>query len=142
MSFLSHSNRNQMASINMTPLIDIMLVLLIIFMVTAPMLTTGIDISLPESRTGSNLQSKAMVVVLDSSGRIKFEDQFILQYAFEARLRQLAQENQKQPIIIQADRDINYGHVISLVDVIREAGFTQVGFVAQAISQPIQETIE
>ena len=131
-----------MASINMTPLIAIMLVLLIIFMVTAPMLTTGIDISLPESRTGSNLQSKAMVVALDSSGRIKFEDQFVLQDAFEARLRQLAQENQKQPIIIQADRDINYGHVISLVDAIREAGFTQVGFVAQATSQPTQETIE
>lgn len=126
----------------MTPLIDIMLVLLIIFMVTAPMLTTGIDISLPESRTGSNLQSEAMVVVLDSSGRIKFEDQFVLQDVFEARLRQLAQENQKQPIIIQADRDINYGHVISLVDVIREAGFTQVGFVAQATSQPIKEAVE
>ena len=136
MSFTPGSTHGQMASINMTPLIDVMLVLLIIFMVAAPMLTTGVDVNLPESRTGKNLQSEALVVSLERDGRIQFESQFVQEGVLKARLRQRAAESRKRPILVRADQNIPYGRVIMVVDAIREAGFTQVGFVTQALPGP------
>ncbi len=133
MSFTPGSTHGQMASINMTPLIDVMLVLLIIFMVAAPMLTTGVDVNLPESRTGKNLQSEALVVTLERDGRIQFQEEFVQEGALKARLRQRAAESRKRPVLVRADQNIPYGRVINVVDDIREAGFTQVGFVTQAL---------
>ena len=133
MSFTPGSTHGQMASINMTPLIDVMLVLLIIFMVAAPMLTTGVDVNLPESRTGKNLQSEALVVTLERDGRIQFQEEFVQEGALKARLRQRAAESRRRPVLVRADQNIPYGRVINVVDDIREAGFTQVGFVTQAL---------
>ena len=133
MSFTPGSTHGQMASINMTPLIDVMLVLLIIFMVAAPMLTTVVDVNLPESRTGKNLQSEALVVTLERDGRIQFQEEFVQEGALKARLRQRAAESRKRPVLVRADQNIPYGRVINVVDDIREAGFTQVGFVTQAL---------
>jgi biopolymer transport protein TolR len=131
MSFTPGSTHGQMASINMTPLIDVMLVLLIIFMVAAPMLTTGVDVNLPESRTGRNLESEALSISLDRDGRIEFEKRFVQEGALKASLRQRAADNRKRPVLVRADHNIPYGRVIAVVDAIREAGFTQVGFVTQ-----------
>ena len=136
MSFTPGSTHGQMASINMTPLIDVMLVLLIIFMVAAPMLTTGVDVNLPDSTTGKNLESEALVVTLDRDGRIEFEKQFVQIGVLKAQLRQRAAESRKRPIMVRADHNIPYGRVITVVDAIREAGFTQVGFVTQAAPAP------
>ena len=133
MSFTPGSTHGQMASINMTPLIDVMLVLLIIFMVAAPMLTTGVDVSLPESRTGKNLQSEALLVTLEKDGRIQFEQQIVQEGVLRAQLRERAAESRKRPVLVRADQNIPYGRVINVVDDIREAGFTQVGFVTQAL---------
>jgi len=133
MSFTPGSKRGQMAEINMTPLIDVMLVLLIIFMVAAPMLTTGVDVNLPESTTGKNLQSEALMVTLDRDGRIQFEKDFLQVGALRTLLRQKAAENRKRPVMVRADHNIPYGRVITVVDAIREAGFTQVGFVTQPL---------
>ncbi|MDR3671401.1 MAG: ExbD/TolR family protein [Holophaga sp.] len=142
MSFTTGSSHGQMASINMTPLIDVMLVLLIIFMVAAPMLTTGVDVNLPESRTGKNLESEALVVTLERDGRIQFEQQFVQAGVLKNQLRQRASENRKRPVLVRADQNIPYGRVITVVDAIREAGFTQVGFVTQALpaAPPVPET--
>ena len=134
MSFTPGSTHGQMASINMTPLIDVMLVLLIIFMVAAPMLTTGVDVNLPESRTGKNLQSEALMITLGRDGRIQFEKQFVQEGVLKARLRERAAESRKRPVMVQADQNIPYGRVITVVDAIREAGFTQVGFVTQSVA--------
>ena len=77
MSFTPGSKHGQMADINMTPLIDVMLVLLIIFMVAAPMLTTGVDVNLPESKTGKSLESEAITISLARDGRLQFDKQLV-----------------------------------------------------------------
>ena len=133
MAFTPGSKHGQMADINMTPMIDVMLVLLIIFMVAAPMLTTGVDVSLPESRTGKNLESEALTVTLARDGRIEFEKHFVLEGVLKKELRDRAAANKKRPVMVRADHNIPYGRVIAVVDAIREAGFTQVGFVTQGV---------
>jgi len=131
MAFTPGSKHGQMADINMTPMIDVMLVLLIIFMVAAPMLTTGVDVSLPESRTGKSLDSEALVVTLDRNGGLEFDRRMVNEDSFRRALSQKALESRKRPILVRADINIPYGRVIGVVDLIREAGFSQVGFVTQ-----------
>lgn len=134
MAFTPGSKHGQMADINMTPMIDVMLVLLIIFMVAAPMLTTGLEVNLPESRTGKSLESEALVVTLARDGRIEFEKHYLAEAALRKALVQRAQQGRKRPVMVRADNAIPYGRVIAVVDAIREAGFTQVGFVTHGVS--------
>ncbi len=129
MAFNPGSKRGAMADINMTPLIDVMLVLLIIFMVAAPMLTTGVDVNLPESRTGRNLESEALTVTLVNDGRIQFGEKFVALPTLQNLLKKRAGEGPKRPVMVRSDAAVPYGRVIQVVDAIREAGFTQVGFV-------------
>lgn len=133
MSFTPGSKHGQMAEINMTPMIDVMLVLLIIFMVAAPMLTTGVDVNLPESRTGKSLESEAITVSLARDGRLQFEKRYVEEGMLKKLLREQAAAGRKRPVMVRADHNIPYGRVIAVVDAIREAGFTQVGFVTQGI---------
>ncbi len=133
MSFTPGSKHGQMAEINMTPLIDVMLVLLIIFMVAAPMLTTGVDVNLPESRTGKSLESEAITVSLARDGRLQFEKRYVEEGMLKKLLREKATAGRKRPVLVRADHNIPYGRVIAVVDAIREAGFTQVGFVTQGV---------
>jgi biopolymer transport protein TolR len=140
MSFTPGSKHGQMAEINMTPLIDVMLVLLIIFMVAAPMLTTGVDVNLPESRTGKSLESEAITVSLARDGRLQFEQRYVEEGVLKKLLREKAAAGRKRPVLVRADHNIPYGRVIAVVDAIREAGFTQVGFVTQGIPTTPDET--
>ena len=135
MAFTPGSKHGQMADINMTPLIDVMLVLLIIFMVAAPMLTTGVDVKLPESRTGKSLESEALVVTLSRDGALEFDRRMVSEDGLRTALGQKAAEARKRPILVRADHNIPYGRVISVVDMIREAEFSQVGFVTQGATQ-------
>ncbi|HNX32150.1 MAG TPA: ExbD/TolR family protein [Holophaga sp.] len=140
MSFTPGSKHGQMADINMTPLIDVMLVLLIIFMVAAPMLTTGVDVSLPESRTGKSLESEAITVSLARDGRLQYEKRYVEEGMLKKLLREQAVAGRKRPVMVRADQNIPYGRVIDVVDAIREAGFTQVGFVTQGVPLTPDET--
>lgn len=139
MSFTPGSKHGQMADINMTPLIDVMLVLLIIFMVAAPMLTTGVDVNLPESRTGKSLESEAITVSLARDGRLQFDKNYVEEGMLKKLLREAAASGRKRPVLVRADHNIPYGRVIDVVDAIREAGFSQVGFVTQGVPVPADE---
>ena len=131
MSFTPGSKHGQMADINMTPMIDVMLVLLIIFMVAAPLLTTGVEVNLPESKTGKSLDSEAITVSLARDGRLQIEKRYVEVGMLKKLLREKAAAGNKRPVMVRADNNIPYGRVIAVVDAIREAGFTQVGFVTQ-----------
>jgi biopolymer transport protein TolR len=126
-----------MADINMTPMIDVMLVLLIIFMVAAPMLTTGMDVSLPESTTGKNLETQVPVVTLTGDGRYQFEGSVLTGPQLRAELQKRAVGPAKaQGVIVRGDQYVSYGKVVALMDLIRESGFANVGLSSQ--QAPVQ----
>jgi len=133
-SLIFDYNDDQVVSINITPVIGIMLVILVIFMVMTPMLTTGTNAQLPESKSGSILQSsEALVVTMNFDGHVEFEKQIMHEDALRFRLQQLVIEDQSRPILVRADSRIPYGRVVLLVDIIRESGFTQVDLATQPV---------
>jgi biopolymer transport protein TolR len=128
------------AEINVTPLVDVMLVLLIIFMVTAPMMTQGIDISLPKTTADALPQDnddKPLQVEVNSAGQIFFGDHSApLNLAdLQDKLEKLSAEKKGEPIYLQADEHVDYGTVVQIMAQIKQAGFGKLGMVTQPNEQ-------
>ncbi|WP_243395617.1 protein TolR [Sphingomonas oleivorans] len=122
-----------MADINVTPLVDVMLVLLIIFMVTAPLLVAGVPVNLPDSRAGAlEQEQKPIQISLDSAGTIFLDDAEISQAAFPARLQQIAAGRKPEDspqIFLRADRELDYGRVMAVMGELNHAGLNKVALV-------------
>jgi len=121
-----------MAEINMTPLIDVMLVLLVIFMITAPLLTSSLRLDLP--RTDAALPSDAprfVTVALDAQGRLYHGDEPVERDEFTRRMTALARGNPLIEVQLRADRAVLYGQVAELLGIVQKAGLTRIGFVAE-----------
>jgi biopolymer transport protein TolR len=119
----------QMAEINVTPLVDVMLVLLIISMVAAPMLQRGIHLDLPATETASEIVEARVVVSLDREGRIRVNEKPVHEELFEERMRALAAARPGETVFLQADRLQYYGEVLRLMDTLRKAGITRISLV-------------
>lgn len=132
----NHRLRSNLAEINVTPLVDVMLVLLIIFMVTAPMMQSGINVNLPSAETRSNPSSGGLVLTVTKDRYIYMDDQNINLYLLESRLKNYFYNQDKKIIFIKADKDVSYGYVISVMDIIKKAGIEQVGMI---VEQKIKE---
>ena len=134
-SSLSGNNRGRkrrklMNEINVTPMVDVMLVLLIIFMITSPMLVAGIDVDLPKTEKSSIANDSDAITI----GINKKEEIFIFETKIELdalvpKLEAITNANKDRKIIIKADKNIPYGTVIEIVAQINNAGFTKVGFI-------------
>ncbi len=126
-------NNNKLSSnlseINVTPLVDVMLVLLIIFMVTAPMMQTGITVNLPSAETKTKPSSGGLVVTVTKDKYIYMEDQLINIYLLESRLKNYFYNKKKKVVFLKADKDVNYGFVISVMDIIKKSGVETVGMI-------------
>ncbi len=130
--------RAPMAEINVTPFVDVMLVLLIIFMVTAPLLASGVPVDLPESRANPLDQTPDQVTVaIDAEGFIYVDDALIEPGAFPAALETVIQQSGGElPLItLRADRALEYGRVMAVMGELNRSGFTAISLVTTGSSQ-------
>lgn len=130
---LNGNGRKQLVSeINVTPLVDVMLVLLIIFMVTAPMMTQGLDVDLPETTTKSLRQDEnPIVVTIDREGKISLDKLEVTRKVLYQELSQLDTEQKEKPIYLKADKAVTYGVVVAIMADIKKAGFDKLGMITQ-----------
>ncbi|HVQ07716.1 MAG TPA: ExbD/TolR family protein [Allosphingosinicella sp.] len=126
--------RTPMAEINVTPMVDVMLVLLIIFMVTAPLLASGVQVDVPESKAAALEQSGApLALSIDAQGRIFLDDRPVAPGALGALLRQRAAASREQGgprVFLRADRSLDYGRVMTVMGEINRAGLRRVALVS------------
>lgn len=138
MSFNTRKSRSGLVSeINVTPLVDVMLVLLIIFMVTAPMMTQGLEVDLPET-TAKSLRQKEepLIITLDKAGKIMLGKIAVEQVLFQEQLEKQFGQNKDQPIFLKADKNVAYGVVVSVMADIKAAGFDKLGMITQTKEDP------
>ena len=128
------SRRAPMADINVTPLVDVMLVLLIIFMVTAPLLVAGVPVDLPESRAGAlDQQARPVQIALDKDGGIFIDDVAVSNAELPRRLAAIASEPappEGRRIYLRADRGLDYGRVMRVMGELNRAGLNRVALVS------------
>jgi len=131
--------RAPMAEINVTPFVDVMLVLLIIFMVTAPLLVTGVPVDLPESRANALEQDQEPVQIsIDGEGRVFIEDEELGRGALAARLRDIAaDQNPDDPrqIMLRGDKTLDYGLIMGVMGELNRAGLNRVSLVTTGSSE-------
>ena len=132
--------RAPMAEINVTPMGDVMLVLLLIFMVTAPLLVAGVPIDLPQSRAGAlDQNAKPVQVAIDANGRITIDDAAVTEIALPAKLASIAAQLQPpegRRVYLRADKGLDYGRVMRLMGELNRAGLNRVALVSVGGDQP------
>ena len=127
-----NGRKNLVADINVTPLVDVMLVLLIIFMVTAPMMTQGLDVDLPQTTAKSLRQEEnPIVVTIDKDGKISLDKFSVSQKVLLQELGKYGKEIKEKPIYLKADKSVAYGIVVSVMADIKKAGFDKLGMITQ-----------
>ncbi len=128
------NNNRLMSDINVTPFVDVMLVLLIIFMVTAPMMMQGVDVSLPET-TSEPLSSEEdhIVITIDSNNRIYINDYHVTLDFLKEKLRKIFQGRSDREVYLRADKGIPYGVVVRVMSEIKGAGIERLGMVTEPI---------
>jgi biopolymer transport protein TolR len=122
--------RRPMAEINVTPFVDVMLVLLIVFMVTAPLLTVGVPVNLPKTKAqGLSQEREPLSVTIRRDGRIYLQNVPIAQDDLVPRLQAIAQNGYDERIFVRGDKSVDYGRVMEVMGLLNGAGFTHIGLV-------------
>jgi biopolymer transport protein TolR len=128
-----------MAEINVTPFVDVMLVLLIVFMVTAPLLTVGVPVDLPKTRAQALSQDREpLSVTVRKNGKIFLQNTPIAEDDLIARLQAISQNGYDQRIFVRGDKSVDYGRVMEVMALISSAGFTHIGLVTD-VAKPKPE---
>lgn len=123
---------NIVAEINVTPMVDVMLVLLIIFMVTAPLLTVGVPIDLPQTKASAlNEKDDPLTVTIDEKGVFYLQEVPLELPVLIARLVAITQANPEARIYVRGDKGISYGQVMEVMGAINAAGFTKVALISE-----------
>jgi biopolymer transport protein TolR len=122
-----------LAEINVTPMVDVMLVLLVIFMITAPLLTVGVPLDLPKSRATTLTEPKQPIIIsLNREGEVFIGDERIAADELEPRLAALGAEDPSRIVYVRSDRTNTYAQLMDTLGLVNHAGFSKVSLVAEA----------
>jgi len=119
------------ADINVVSLIDVMLLLLVIFMITAPMMQGGVDISLPKAEAKPLESKSGLVVSVNRAGEIRIDDEKFTYKEFRVAFRSIAATRAHRGVYLRADQGVPYGTIVQLIAIMNSAGVTQVGLVTE-----------
>jgi biopolymer transport protein ExbD/biopolymer transport protein TolR len=124
---------NPMSDINMTPLIDVMLVLLVIFMITAPLMTSSLKLDLPRAEGARPTDAAQFITVaVDPQGKLYWGDEVLDADALKRRVREAAQRNPATEVQLRADKSVPYGRIAELIGLVQEGGLVRIGFVTES----------
>ncbi len=127
-----NSDRGTMSQINVTPLVDVMLVLLVIFMVTAPMMQQGVQVNLPKAETKAlPAPEESVVVSIERSGKIFINASEIQAGDLQPKLKDMFATRNKKEVFLKADKDVPYGEVVKTMAEIKGAGIERLGMVTE-----------
>ena len=135
MAFTNSNGRTQsaLADINVTPLVDVVLVLLIIFMVTAPVLQSGIEVSVPKTRTVKEITEERLVISIDKQQRVFLGNDAININEIGAKLRQKVRDPRGYSVCVRADENVPFGAFATVMDAVKASGIASVNIVTQPL---------
>ena len=129
---MRYRSKKPMSNINVTPLVDVMLVLLIVFMITAPMLTVGVQVDLPQTNTNQlNSDADPLIITMNKNREIFIQDALVSLEDLIPRLKAISKVNSKTRIFVRGDNLLPYGEVIEIMGKIQTAGYEKVALVAK-----------
>ena len=127
-----NSDRQVMSQINVTPFVDVMLVLLVIFMITAPMMQQGVQVNLPKTESKAmEVKDNPVIVAIDRNGRAFIDREEIPQGQLKSRLAAMFSSRSKKEVFLKADRDVPYGEVVKAMSEIKGAGVERLGMLTE-----------
>jgi biopolymer transport protein ExbD len=122
-----------LSEINVTPFVDVMLVLLIIFMVTAPMIQSGISVNLPQAETETTPAEQGLTITVTKDRYIHIENSVINQYLLEQKLKEYFHGKEKKIVFIRGDEGLPYGFIMRILDITKKAGVEIIGLVTRPV---------
>ena len=128
-----------LSEINVTPFVDVMLVLLVIFMVTAPMIQSGISVNLPQAETESTPAEKGLTLTITKDKYIHIESAVINQFLLEQKLKEYFYGKEKKIVFIRADESLPYGFIMRILDISKKAGVEITGLITKPIEPEEEE---
>ena len=129
---MRYRSKKPMSNINVTPLVDVMLVLLIVFMITAPMLTVGVQVDLPQTKANQlNSDADPLIITMNKNREIFIQDAVVSPEDLIPRLKAISKVNSKTRIFVRGDNLLPYGEVIEIMGKIQTAGYEKVALVAK-----------
>jgi biopolymer transport protein ExbD/biopolymer transport protein TolR len=134
-AFTTSNGRTQssLADINITPLVDVVLVLLVIFMITAPVLQSGIEVSIPKTRTVKEITEQRLVVTIDRDQQVFLGDKAVNVHELGQKLLDASGSNTKKVIYLRADERVPFGAFASVMDAVKQAGITNISIVTRPV---------
>jgi biopolymer transport protein ExbD/biopolymer transport protein TolR len=134
-AFISSSGqtRSSLAEINITPLVDVVLVLLVIFMITAPVLQSGIEVAVPKTKTVKEITEQRLVLTIDKSQQVFLGDAPVNVHELAKKLQDRGVDPTTQVIYLRADENVPFGAFAAVMDAVKQAGITNVSIVTQPL---------
>ncbi len=135
MAFTTANGRTQttLAEINITPLVDVVLVLLVIFMITAPVLQSGIEVAIPKTRAVKEITEQRIVLTIDRDGDLFLQDKPVNIHALPSALRSDGADPGRKIIYLRADERVQFGVFASAMDAVKQAGITNISIITQPL---------